>query len=101
ADSGLAEQLRGEPPDQLLDLLRELAFLDGQLLDAACNCTQGEQRPLQLGVAAASRTALRKPAEQACSAERAELAANRLGCGDEQVAQLAGPAPVRGHGPRP
>jgi hypothetical protein len=42
----LAEQLRGELADQLFDLLRQLAFLGGQLLDAASECTQGEQRSL-------------------------------------------------------
>jgi hypothetical protein len=85
----LVEQLRGERADQLLDLLCQLALLGGQLLDATSERAQGEQRSLQLVVAAAVRTAGREPAEQTCSAERAELAAKRLGGGDEQVTQLA------------
>jgi hypothetical protein len=36
--------LGGERADQLLDLLRQLAFLGGQLLDASGECSQGEKR---------------------------------------------------------
>ena len=77
------EQLRGELADQLFDLPCELAFLDGQLLDAASDCAQGEQRSAELGVVAAVWTARREPAEQARSTERAELAAKWLGGGHE------------------
>jgi hypothetical protein len=38
----LAEQLRGELAGERLDLLCELAFLGGQLLDASGECSQGE-----------------------------------------------------------
>ena len=44
------------------------------------------------------RAGRREPAEQPCSAERAELAAKGLGCGDEEVAELAEPGPLRVHG---
>ena len=83
------EQLRGELADQLFDLPCQRAFLDGQLLDAASKCTQGEQRPAELGVVPAFGAGRREPAEQPCAAERAELAAKRLWCRDQQVAQLA------------
>jgi len=43
--------------------------------------------------------ARREPAQEACSAEWAELARERLGCGDEQVTQLAEARPFRVHGP--
>jgi hypothetical protein len=59
----LVEQLRGELAAQLFDLSCELAFLDGQVLDAAGECAQGEQRSAELGVVAAVRTARREPAE--------------------------------------
>ena len=74
--------MRGELAGQLFDLPCQLAFLGGQLLDAASECTQGEQRP-ELGVVAAFRAGRREPAEQPCAAERAELAAKWLGGGHE------------------
>ena len=77
------EQLRGELADQLFGLPCQLACLDGQLLDAASKCTQGEQRPAELGVVPAFGAGRREPAEQARSTERAELAAKRLGGGHE------------------
>jgi len=57
--------LRGELAGQLFDLPCQLAFLGGQLLDAASECTQGEQRPAELGVVPAVWTARREPPEQA------------------------------------
>jgi hypothetical protein len=75
--------LGGELADRLFDLACELAFLDGLLLDAASECTQGEQRSAELGVVVGVGTARREPAEQARSAEQAELAAKRLGAGNE------------------
>ena len=96
---GWVEQLRCERADQHLDLLCQLAFLGAQLLDATSERAQGEQRSLELGVAAAVRATGREPSEQACAAEWAQLAAERLGAGDEQVRQLAEGGSFRVHGP--
>jgi transposase len=48
-DTGLVEQLRSEFQRQCFDLPPQLAFLDGQLLHAACNRSHREQRPASSG----------------------------------------------------
>ena len=60
-DAGLLEQLRRQLPRERLDLACELAFLNGQCLDASGESAEREQRPAQLRVMTALRTDRREP----------------------------------------
>jgi len=71
------------------DLTGELALLDGQLLDAARDRTQGLERSAQLDVLVAVGPRSGESTQQLGAAKWPQLAAERLRGGDEQVAQLA------------
>ena len=75
--------------DELLELMGELAFLGGQLLDPACDGLEREQGTAELGVVPAIGPSGGQAREQTGRAELAQFAADRLGRRDQQVAQLA------------
>ena len=65
-DAGLVEELGRERLGEGLDLAGEIAFLDDQLLHAACDRAQGEQRAAQLWVLRRSgRVAARRASSRA------------------------------------
>ena len=74
-----------------LDLACELAFLGGQLQHASGDRAQREQAAAQLGVPSAVGSGCCEALQQPCACERPQLAAQRLRCRDQQVAQLAEP----------
>ena len=96
-DAGLVEQLRCELARERLDLACELALLGGQLQDASGDRAQREQAAAQLGVASAVGSRCGEAVQQPCAGQRPQLAAQRLGCRDQQVAQLAEPGALRVH----
>jgi hypothetical protein len=95
-DAWLLEQLWRERVGEGLDLVGELAFLDGQLLHAASYRAQREQDAAQFRVVALFWPHARETREEPCPGQRPQLGPERYGCGDEQVTELAEPGPFRG-----
>ena len=75
----------------VFDLACELALLGGQLQDASSDRAQREQAAAQLGVASAVGSGRCEALQQPGAGQRPQLAAQRLGRRDQQVAQLAEP----------
>ena len=86
ADARLVEQLGGELGGELFDLAGELSFFSRELLDASSDGFEGELAAAELGVLSAVGSSGAQACQQAGPAERTQLAAERLGCRDEQVA---------------
>jgi hypothetical protein len=89
ADAGFVDELRSEFERQGLDLRLKFALFGSQLLDAPRESAQRLQRAAQLDVAVAARPDRGQAFEQPAAGERPQFAAQRFGCGDDQVAQLA------------
>ena len=75
----------------LFDLSSEFAFLSGQLLHAPGDGSEGEQCAGELGVVVGCGSGLGEAGEQPGAGEPTQLAAERLGCCDQQVTELAEP----------
>jgi hypothetical protein len=71
----------------------ELAFLGGQLQHPAGDRAQREQAAAQLGILATVGPCCREALQEPCPRQRPQLAAQRLRCCDQQIAQLAEPGP--------
>ena len=71
SDAGLVEQLRCELAGERLDLACELAFLGGQLQDAAGDRAQREQAAAQLGIASAVGSGCCEALQQPCAVSAA------------------------------
>jgi hypothetical protein len=87
-DAGLVEELWGEFAREGFDLACERAFLGLQLLHASSDRAQRAQTAAQLGVLARIGSRGREAAQQRGLGQRPQLAAQRLGAGDQQVARL-------------
>ncbi len=90
--------MRRELPGQGGDLAFELALLAGQALDPAGDAAERVQGAAQLDIAVTAWLHRCESLQQPAACERPQLAAQRLGGRDDQVAQLAesGPAGVDG-----
>ena len=97
SDAGLVEQLRRELAGERFDLACELAFLGGQLQDAAGDRAQREQAAAEFGIASAVGSSRCEALQQPGAGQRPQLAAQRLRGRDQQVAQLAEPGALRVH----
>src|SRR5262245_53716378 len=82
-NAGLVKELRSEGLDELLDLTGELALLGCELLDAARDRLEREQRTAELGVRPAIGPSGGQAREQTSRTERSQFAAERLRGGDE------------------
>src|SRR2546423_14221340 len=94
SDAWLVEQLRCELASDRLDLACEFAFLSGQLQDASGDRAQREHAPAEFWVASTVRSCCGEVLQQPCTCQRPHLAAQRFGCRDQQVAQLAETGPL-------
>ena len=96
-DAGLVEEPWCELLGQGLGLAGELAFLDGQLLDAARDGAEREQRATQLLVLPAVGPGSGEARQQPGLGEGPQLGPQRLGCRDKEVTELAEAGPFRVH----
>ncbi len=94
SDAGLVEQLWCEFAGERFDLACELAFLGGQLQDAAGDRAEREQAAAQFWIAATVGSCCCEALQQPRACQRPQLAAQRLRRRDQQVAQLTESGPL-------
>ncbi len=80
---------------EAFDLACELSLFDNQLLHAASDGAEREQRATQLWITSTFRSGSRETREQPRPGERPQLGPQRLGRRDEQITELAEPRSLR------
>jgi hypothetical protein len=91
---GLVEQLRCELARERFDLACEFAFLSDQLQDASGDRAQREHASAEFWIASTVGSGRGELVQQPCARQRPQFAAQRFGCRDQQVAQLAETGPL-------